>query len=68
MNTARTLLGLMIIAVAISANNFANQENPYEDSMEESECYAETGMNCEESAEEWESENPEPEESEDSED
>ena len=61
------MLTVMIVGVA-SANNFANQENPYEESMEESECYAETGMNCEESAQEWADENPEPEDSEDSED
>ena len=52
----RVMLAVMVVTIAISAN----QENPYEDSMEESECYAETGQNCEESAEEWVSENPKP--------
>ena len=42
---------LIIALMMLTAAN-AGEENPYND-MEPFECYAETGMNCEESAREW---------------
>ncbi len=48
----------LLIALLLLTFSMA-EENPYDDNMEEYECYAETGMNCEESAQEWADENEE---------
>lgn len=42
---------LIIALMMLTAAN-AGESNPYND-MEQFECYAETGQNCEESAREW---------------
>ncbi len=54
------LLLIPMLLLALTASISA-EENPW-DGEEDPECYAESGMNCEELSEQWDEENPQEEE------